>query len=247
MQQEPLSRDTKESIRRRRIVSIVSILLILIIFGLITWLVGYPLIQEYTQSPETFRDHIKEQGFLGQLTMIGIIMLQVVVALIPGEPLEVAAGFVFGWLEGALLCLIGSALAGALIMLAVRKWGIKLVEAFFSPEKINRFSFLRNEKKLNILMFILFLIPGTPKDILNYLAGLTPMKISTFVVITALARIPSVISSTITGHFAQDGNLAAAILTYGVTAVVSGVCILWYRKISRQEKLEKQQKAAHEE
>jgi len=91
------------------------------------------------------------------------------------------------------------------------------------------------------LVFILFLIPGTPKDIINYLAGLTPMKLSTFVLLSTLARIPSVISSTITGNFAQEGNLIAAILTYGVTALISGICILWYRKVSREEKQKNQQ------
>lgn len=240
MQQQPLSHETKESIRRRRIVSIISILFILIIFGLIAYFVGYPLLRQYQNNPETFRDYIKSQGLLGQLIMIGVMMMQVVIAFLPGEPLEVAAGFIFGWLEGALLCLLGAALAGGLIFFAVRKWGIKIVEAFFSAEKINRFAFLRNEKKLNLLVFILFLIPGTPKDIINYLAGLTPMKLSTFVLLSTVARIPSVISSTITGNFAQEGNLVAAILTYGVTAIISGACILWYRKVSREEKQKNQ-------
>lgn len=239
---EIISRDSEASIRRRKIISILSLILIIIVFSLIAYYVGRPLIHTYTDSPEVFRAQIEEKGFFGQLLMVGIMMMQVIVALIPGEPLEVAAGFVFGWLEGAMLCLIGSALAGALIMLAVKKWGVKLVEAFFPPEKINRFSFLRVEKKRNIIMFLLFLIPGTPKDILNYLAGLTPMKISTFVLLTTLARIPSVVSSTVTGSLAQEGNLTAAIITYAVTGVISLACILWYRHISKLEKKENTQR-----
>ena len=70
---------------------------------------------------------------------------------------------------------------------------------------------------------------------ITYLIGLTPMKLSTFLLITTVARIPSVLSSTIPGSLAQSGNLMAAIITYAVTAVISGICILWYKKASKQE------------
>ena len=104
---------------------------------------------------------------------------------------------------------------------------------------------MQNEKKLDLLVFIMFLIPGTPKDMLTYLVGLTPMKLgtfigltpmklSTFLIITTIARIPSVLSSTIPGSLAQDGNLLAALITYGIAAVVSGICILWYKKVSKE-------------
>lgn len=244
MPNEPLSVDTRESIRRRRIVSVISIVLILIVFGLIAYFVGYPLVKQFQESPETFRDYIEQQGAAGPLIMIGIMMLQVVVALLPGEPIEVGAGFIFGWWQGALLCLAGSAIAGGLILLAVRKWGIKLVEAFFPAEKINQYAFLRSEKRLNLLVFMLFLIPGIPKDVVNYLVGLTPMKLGTFVLLTTVARIPSVISSTISGNLAQSENWLGAAITYGITILVTGVCVLWYRKVIKEEKLREQNEEA---
>lgn len=232
--QEAFSPEPPENIRRRRVVSILSLLLIFIVFGLIAYFVGYPLVKQFRASPETFRDYVSSHGLLGQATMVGITMLQVVVAIIPGEPFELGAGFVFGWFEGALLCLIGSALASALIYGCTRKWGIRMVEAFFPREKINRFSFLKNEKKLDLLIFILFLIPGTPKDLVTYLVGLTPMKLSTFLILSSIARIPSVVSSTVTGSLTQRGNLTAAIITYAVTLLISAICIVWYRRISKE-------------
>lgn len=225
-----------ENIRRRRIISILSIIALLAVYGLIAYFVGYPLVRQFQESPETFRDYVGSHGFWGQLMMIGIIILQVVIAIIPGEPFEVGAGFVFGWLEGTLLCLIGSAIATAMIYLGTKKWGIKMAEAFFPREKLNRFSFLKNEKKLDLLIFILFLIPGTPKDMITYLVGLTPMKLSTFLMLTSVARIPSVVSSTISGSLAQNGNTTAALITYGITLLISGVCVLWYRKVSKEAK-----------
>ena len=232
--QDEFSSEPPENIRRRRVVSIISICFILIVFGLVAYFVGYPLVKQFRESPETFRDYVDAHGLLGQATMIGIMMLQVVVAVIPGEPFELGAGFVFGWFEGTILCLIGSALASALIYVCIRKWGVRVVEAFFPREKINRFSFLKNEKKLDLLIFILFLIPGTPKDLITYLVGLTPMKLSTFLILSSVARIPSVVSSAVTGSLTQRGNLTAAIITYAVTLVVSAVCILWYRRVSKE-------------
>lgn len=228
-----------ENIRARKTAGILSVAAVLVLFGLAAYFVGFPLVKQFRESPETFRDYVKANGLLGPVVMIGIMALQVVVAVIPGEPIELGAGFVFGWLEGGLLCLAGAALASALVFLAVRKWGVKLVELFFPREKIMRFSFLQDEKKLDMLVFILFLIPGTPKDLLTYVAGLTPMKLSTFLLLTTVARIPSVVSSTITGSLAQKGSYQAAIITYAVTIVISAVCILLYRRRSKMEKKEK--------
>ena len=225
-----------ENIRLRKTLSILLLAAIVIVFSLIAYFVGRPLVREFRESPETFRDYVKSHGPLGPLIMIGIMVMQVIVAFIPGEPFELGAGFVFGWFSGALLCLIGAAAASALVFLAVRKWGVKIAELFFSRDKIKSYSFLQNEKKLDLLVFILFLIPGTPKDLLTYVVGLTPMKLTAFLLITTLARIPSVVSSTVTGSLAQKGSYTAAIITYGVTLIVTVICVMWYRRISKQEK-----------
>ncbi len=231
-----------ENIKLRKTLSILLIVLIVIGFFLIAYFVGRPLLREFRESPETFRDYVKAHGPLGPLIMIGIMVMQVIVAFIPGEPFELGAGFVFGWLSGSALCLLGAAAASALVFLAVRKWGVKIVELFFSRDKIKSYSFLQNEKKLDLLVFILFLIPGTPKDLLTYVVGLTPMKLSAFLLITTLARLPSVVSSTVTGSLAQKGSYTAALVTYGVTLIITVICVLWYRRISKQEKLENQEK-----
>lgn len=228
--------DQPENIQRRKLISILSLVFILIVFVLIGYLVGVPLVRQFADSPETFRDFISEKGLLGQILMIGIVALQVIIALLPGEPFELGAGFVFGWAEGAILCLIGMAAASALVYVCVKKWGVRMVELFFPRQKIRSFAFLQNEKKLDLLVFILFLIPGTPKDMLTYLIGLTPMKLGSFIAITTVARLPSLLSSTISGSLAQSGRIQAAVITYGITLVLTIVCVLWYRRVSKAEK-----------
>ena len=224
--------------RPRRIVTVASILFLLALFTLIGIYVGLPLVRQFRESPESFRAYVESHGALGKLLMIGITVLQVVIALLPGEPFELAAGFVFGWLQGGILCMIGCVIASSTVFMLVRTFGKKVVELFFQEDKIRQYAFLQNEKRLNILVFILFLIPGTPKDMLTYVVPLTPMKLSTFLWLTSLARIPSLFSSTVTGSLAQNENYVAAIITYAITFLVSGLMIWWYRRSEKKQKNE---------
>ncbi len=227
--------------RVRQIVTIASILFLLAVFTLIGIYVGLPLVRQFREDPESFRDYVDSHGPFGKLLMIGITMLQVVIALLPGEPFELAAGFVFGWLEGGILCMIGCVLASSLVFMLVRLFGKKVVELFFQEDKIRQYAFLQNEKRLDILVFILFLIPGTPKDMLTYVVPLTPMRLPTFLWLTSLARIPSLFSSTITGSLAQNENYIAAIITYAITFLISSALIIWYRRTDLAKKTSEEQ------
>lgn len=182
-------------------------------------------------SQEDFRDYIQSFGVLGWLVLLGIQVLQVFIALIPGELVESAAGFAFGPLTGTLICYLGIAIATVSVFLLTRKIGIKLVEVFVSREKINQLRFLNTEAKRNTLFFLLFFIPGTPKDLFTYFAGLTDIKLGTFLAISLVARIPSVLSSTFGGHMLGEGKYTGAILLYGITGLVSVLGMLLYRRI----------------
>ncbi len=222
----------KTLLKKKRIIAIASVVIVLLLMGFVGYFVGKPLVQ-MAKEPLQFRDFVDSKGVWGQLIMIGIIALQIVVALIPGEPFEVGAGYAFGIFEGTVLCLIGAALATAGIFALVKKYGRHFVELFVDTEKIDKWSFMRDESKLDELLFILFLIPGTPKDILVYLAGLTPVTLPKFLLITTIARIPSVISSTIFGHYVNAQRYTVAIIVYGVTAVLSLIGVIAYRKWSK--------------
>lgn len=232
-----------EDVKRRKRIGILSLIVIAVVFGLIAYFVGFPLVKQLKEDPGSFRDYVKSHGALGPFLMMGIMALQVVVAIIPGEPFEWGSGFVFGWFEGALWCLLGSAVASAILYLAVRKWGVKLVEAFFPREKIMKYAFLQDEKRLNLLTFILFLIPGTPKDLLTYLMGLTPMRFTPYILLSSLARIPSLVSSSIAGNFSLQGNWTATVITYAINLLISVPFIIWYRRLSKQSKQEKEASA----
>ena len=217
---------------------------IFILFTLaVCWFVGRPLIR-FVRQPEQFRAWVQGHGLLGQLAFLGMTVLQIVIAIIPGEPLELGAGYAFGFWRGTLLCEIGILLGGLLVFLFVRRFGVKAVEVFFPREKIESLRFLHNEKRLALWVFILFFIPGTPKDIMTYIVPLTPMKLSTFLLLSTVARLPSVVTSTIGGNALGTGKLTFALIVFSATALISALGILIYRRIcKRSEARQKEDQA----
>ena len=166
-------------------------------------------------------------------------------ALIPGEVVEVGCGMAFGTWGGLLICLAGCAIGSAIIFLLVRKFGVKLVEVFISREKINSLKFLNNERKLKSIIFLVFFTIGTPKDLLTYFAGLTNIKFYEFLIISTVARIPSIISSIIVGAKLSEGNFVTSILIFGASAVLGLMGVVAYNKFvdKRQTHKEKKNKA----
>jgi len=222
--------------RGRKITAILSIAVFLLVLVLVSVLVGGPLVKTLG-DPASFRAWVDAHGAWGRVLFVLIVILQVVVAFIPGEPFEIAAGYAFGAVWGTLLVWVGLTLGSILVFLFVRKIGVKAVEVFFPREKIDSMKYLNNEKALNATAFVLFLIPGTPKDFLTYIAGLTKIKLLPWIILTSIARLPSILTSTIGGNAIGTENYQFAILVFAGTALLSGAGLLVYRAISRKRAL----------
>lgn len=209
-----------------------GIFLFLLLSALIFFFAGKPLIR-FAQEPERFRAWVDEQGVLAPIAFLGMLILQIVVAAIPGEPLEIAAGYAFGALEGTLLCLFGAFLGRVAVFLLVRRFGARAVDVFFPLEKLNTLSFLQNKKRLTLWVFFLFFLPGTPKDLLCYVVGLTDLPLKSWLLICAIAPFPSIVTSTIGGDALGMGNYMFALVVFVVTMAISGGGLLAYRAICR--------------
>ena len=208
-----------------------AIIVALIFIGAVGYLVGKPMV-EFVREPERFRAWVDSSGFVSRVVFVGMVVFQLIIALIPGEPLEMGAGYAFGAVEGTILCIIGCVIGSALVFLFVRRFGVKLVEVFFPREKIRSLRFLQDSRRLDLLTFIVFFIPGTPKDLLSYFIGLTDMKLGTWLFITAVARIPSIVTSTVTGDALGLKDYQFALIAFGVTLALSLAGILVYRRLS---------------
>lgn len=217
----------RRALRRRVLIGLVTAASITALLcweylpGLLAWLA----------DARAVRAFVSDHAFVSRLAMLGINIVQVLLAFLPGEPVELASGYAFGFWEGTALCLVASGLATSMIYWATRRWGWKLVGLFFDRSLFDRFSWLKSAKRLELIMFIVFLIPGTPKDFLTYFAGLTNMRFPPVVLIATFGRIPSIVTSTITASAVGSGNWPLVACTLVASAFLLAVGGLMYRRL----------------
>ena len=216
----------------------------LVIFVLLTaavcWFVGRPMLR-FVSEPEKFRLWVDGHGLWGRVLYVGMCFLQVVVAIIPGEPLEISGGYAFGALRGSVLCLLGGVLGSVAVFALVRRFGRELVEIFFPREKLEKLKFLQSSPKRDALFWLIFTVPGTPKDLLCYFAGLTDLSWGKWLLLCTVGRLPSVLTSTIGGSALGVKDYQFAILVFAVTLAVSGVGLLIYRAVCRRHERKQQE------
>lgn len=232
-------KETDKNLRRRRIVGIVSLIITLALFislaVFITWFLFREI--EAAENPyEAFKEYILSFGWTSRLVFFGIQALQIIVAPIPGGIVQVGAGMAFGPLQGTLLCMTGIMTASSIVFIFTKKFGVKFVGLFIDPEKINEMKFINSENKLKTIVFLLFFIPGTPKDLLTYFVGLTRMKLHEFIIISTIARFPGLVSSTIGGSIIGEGNWLGAAVLFSVIGLVSLGGMFLYSRIVKTGK-----------
>lgn len=217
----------RKALRRRVLIGLVAAAAITALLcweylpGLLAWLA----------DARAVRAFVSDHAFVSRLAMLGINIVQVLLAFLPGEPVELASGYAFGFWEGTALCLVASGLATSMIYWATRRWGWKLVGLFFDRSLFDRFSWLKSAKRLELIMFIVFLIPGTPKDFLTYFAGLTNMRFLPVVLIATFGRVPSIVTSTIAASAVGSGNWPLVACTLVASAFLLAVGGLMYRRL----------------
>lgn len=198
------------------------------------WLMR-PMLQ-FVSEPEQFRAWVDSYGLLGPLAYIGMVVLQVIVAVIPGEPFEIAAGYAFGAVEGTILSMIACTLGSVIVFLLVRRYGMRVAELFFSREKLQSVGFLKTNPKRDVLFLLIFMIPGTPKDLLCYFAGLTDLRFPVWLLICSFGRLPAIITSTIGGNALGTENYWFAAGVFAAALAISGIGILVYNVICNRHK-----------
>ncbi len=190
-----------------------------------------PAITRLFAEPEKTRQYLLSYGLAAPLVYMLIHMIQVIVAFIPGEVIQLAGGYVFGTILGSIYSLIGVGLGTAAAFLIVRATGLSLVKAFVPAKEFRRFEFLVNSRKTEMMIFILFLIPGIPKDVLTYIAGLTPIKTLKFLLISTLARFPGLLGSAYIGANLQKKHYSSVIIVSAAAVVLFIVGIIFRDRI----------------
>ena len=189
-----------------------------------------------------FKNEISAMGFRGVLMILGLQILQIIVAVIPGQPMEIVAGMLYGTWGGMLLCLVGIFIGTAIIYFLVRRIGTDFMQLFFTKEKINSIKdskIFKNPQKFEIILFIMFVIPLLPKDIFIYLGGVSPVKPKRFLAIATFARIPGLFLTVYAGNKLSEGSFIITLILVAVFLIIGAIGYRWgsikSRKMEEEE------------
>jgi uncharacterized membrane protein YdjX (TVP38/TMEM64 family) len=189
----------------------------------------WPYIQDVMSEGGLDRvlEYVRNAGPWGVLILIGLEFLQVVVAFIPGEVVQMAAGILYGPILGTIIIIIGCIISSGAIYAIVHKLGAPFVSAMVPTKYLDKFKAFEKSGKLNTVIFVLFLIPGLSKDTFTYLVPLTDMPLKTYLTITTVARIPGVLLSTYAASGLLNGDIKTSIAIFVIVAIIAGIAALF--------------------
>ena len=224
---------------KAKIIKLIALIIILAVLVIATIYMMPIMKQINTSEGQTqFKEKITNSGITGILILFGLELAQVVLAILPGEPVELLAGICFGPIWGTIFLMISVFIVTLIIYFFVKKYGRDFIYEFFPKEKVNKLEnskLFKDPQKIETVMALLFLIPGTPKDLLVYIGGLLPIKTSRFLAISILLRFPSIISSTIAGNNLLEGKWKISILAYVITFIITFVVIYVVNKFDKNK------------
>ncbi len=199
-----------------RIFSICTVILMLVVASvkMVLW-ISEPTNQDILEA------WLKQIGMLGWFITVIMQILQIIIAVIPAEPIQIMSGTLYGVSGGLVLNVIGSIIGSTIVFIIGSRLGKPFLYKIIGKEKVDSIQFLHQPQKLEFLLLVIMLIPTAPKDILSYLSGLSSIKLGRFLLITTLARIPNNLMFTMIGNSIKQGDWIIA-FSISVAMVVIG-------------------------
>jgi uncharacterized membrane protein YdjX (TVP38/TMEM64 family) len=198
------------------------ILLLLILIGLAAYLFYYFDLIRFFQDRHQILQFIKSFNPYDVLVFIVLQIIQVVAAPIPGELTGIIGGYLYGPFWGTVYSTIGLTIGSWIAFLLARFFGEPLLEKVVKKEVFEKFEHFMEHKGL-LVSFLLFLIPGFPKDYLCYIMGVSLIPTGTFIIISTAGRIFGTIMLSIMGAFAGNGQYTflTVILILGIVIFIA--------------------------
>lgn len=190
------------------------------------------------KNPSEIRDFVLQYGPYGFLVYILLQIIQIVVFFIPGEIFQIAGGYIYGSLWGGVLSLLGTAIGSTITYWIAHRFGKPFVHKILSRnnfwilEKLDKLgSSKKQKKKINAVVFLLYLIPGVPKDILGYVCGISEISFRDFIIYSIVGRIPALFVSVYFGEKFSKDNIPLLIIIAVVMSILFLIGVVYGKKI----------------
>ena len=213
---------------KKKVIAILKlILLIMIIVGIPAFLYlrfGSDIFSKDTTGRVI--DYLKQNRHISFLLIIVLQIIQVVVCFLPGQPIQFAASYMFGVGRGLLLSIIGAVIGTVISFYISKALGSDAMHLIFGEEKVKEYQRKLNSGRGLLLAFLIYLIPGIPKDLVSYAAGISEMRFRPFLLAATVGRSPAMLGSLLFGHFYGKQNYRALVILSVIVALVLLVCFI---------------------
>ncbi len=231
-----MEKNTRDKLRRRvkiinTIVKFALLLIILIGIPLYIWFFHHEIIEQF-DSMEDVNAMLQEYKGYSILVYLLAQIIQIIVCVIPGQMLQFAAGYTFGFWFGLVLSWIGAAIGAVISYYLAKLLGQGLLYLIFDEEQMDSFIEKLNSKKAIIAVFVIYLIPGLPKDACSYAAGISNMKLKPFLIVSLIGRTPAMAGSLLIGNQVGVGAYTPAIIIGAAAVILFILGAIFHKKIT---------------
>lgn len=212
----------------KKIIAVLKLILLVIIIA------GIPAFLYLKYGSEVFSNdtayrvvaYLRQNSRTAFLLIIGLQIIQVVICILPGQPIQFAASYMFGVGWGFLLSIIGAVIGTIISFYLAKLLGSDAMHLFFDEDKIKDYQRKLNSGRGLLLAFLIYLIPGIPKDLVSYAAGISEMRFRPFLLVATVGRSPGVLGSLLLGHFFGRENYRAIAILSVIVAAILLICFI---------------------
>ena len=220
--------ETGDYSRKKKIAAIIKFVLLLIVIA------GIPAFLYLKYGSEIFSKdsadrlvaYLMANKHISALIILILQILQVIICVIPGQPIQFAASYMLGVGGGLLLSLIGAAIGATIAFYLAKLLGRDMLYLFFDKNKVQDYQRKLNSGKGLLIVLLIYVLPGVPKDLVAYVAGISEMKFKPFIIISTIGRCPGMIGSLLLGHFYGAGNYRAIGVVIIAAVIILIICFI---------------------
>lgn len=230
-----------------KLLAIAELIFILgIIIGIPAYLILiHPEIWYNFKSIEAFEAFMDRYEKKSIPIYLGCQIIQVIVTVIPGQVIQIAGGYFYGFLMALILSVIGITIGSGISFMIARKLGQRPMALIFGEQRFMHYKEMLDTKKAHMIIFLLYLIPGLPKDMVAYAAGVSRMNFTIFIVLSMAGRFPSMAASLLMGTMLESESYIGAVVLAVIVVMICIICFLkrnalmgladvYYEKLSKR-------------
>ncbi|MDR0854362.1 MAG: VTT domain-containing protein [Clostridiales Family XIII bacterium] len=208
------------------------VFLILLVLGIpLFCYLHFPQLSELITSKTALDNLLEENKLAGAFIYIGLQLIQVVIGFIPGQIIQFAGGYAFGIFWAYVLSITGACVGTFISFTLAKVLGKDVVVMIVKEKNIRRFNNLMESKKAFVAIIIIYLLPGLPKDLFAYVAGISDVKMVPYVFTSIVARTPAMVASLIMGSLLHDDKYMAMVVLGAIVVAVLAACAIWRKRL----------------